>query len=165
MKEITFDKAMKFLIASFPKIDFEPQVYWEMWKDLEDEPFMFALQAFIRSQEEIYPGTNIIAIVRNLVEGKKYPTLADAWLNVLAISKNTQDHITKYIHPLVKKASESISMWEIKQGDNIQATRAHFFKIYEQLIKRQIEDDRLAIPEADRRLLENFDDTKEIGEK
>jgi len=40
------------------------EVYFELLKDLKDECFLMAVMDVCKTQKEIYPGTNLIAILR-----------------------------------------------------------------------------------------------------
>lgn len=60
----TLNKTILLLAASFPGIDFNPEVYEEMLSELPDEFFLKAVYDFIKTTKEIYPGTNPIAILR-----------------------------------------------------------------------------------------------------
>ena len=60
----TLNKSILLLAASFPGIDFNPEVYEEMLGELPDEFFLKSVYDFIKTTKEIYPGTNPIAILR-----------------------------------------------------------------------------------------------------
>ena len=60
----TFTKAAIFLSSAFPDRKFEPEIYFELLKDLKDEFFLMAVIDVCKTQKEMYPGTNLIAILR-----------------------------------------------------------------------------------------------------
>ena len=59
-----FEKGIILLTASFPGLNFNPKVFWEMLKDLEDKNFLTGITTLIKDTPEIYPGTNVIALIR-----------------------------------------------------------------------------------------------------
>ena len=71
MKNQTLQKAIALLATSFPGVDFNTELYWEMMKDLNDEHFLSAVLEFVKTTKNIYPGTNPIAILRELTHEQK----------------------------------------------------------------------------------------------
>jgi len=59
------EKAVLLLSAAFPDRKLEPALYFELLKDLKDEPFMKAAIDVCKTQKELYPGTNLVAILRD----------------------------------------------------------------------------------------------------
>ena len=50
--------------TAFPDRKFEPEIYFELLKDLPDEAFLKAVVGFCKERTELYPGSNLIAILR-----------------------------------------------------------------------------------------------------
>jgi hypothetical protein len=84
------------LSAAFPGVDFNPEIFEENLSDIQDEYFLKAVTTFIQTTKEIYPGTGVIAILREIArdylpkieykksertpeEIKKYNDFADEW--------------------------------------------------------------------------------------
>ena len=56
------------LAASFPQTVFNSEIYEGVLGDLGDEDFKFAISNLVRELREIYPGTNLVAHIRDLAE-------------------------------------------------------------------------------------------------
>ena len=55
---------MAILYSVFPDKQIDGEAYWELLKDLSDKPFIEAVTEICRSLTEIYPGTNLVAMLR-----------------------------------------------------------------------------------------------------
>ena len=55
---------MILLSEAFPKYEFSVPLYKKMLMDLGDECFMKAIVEIIRNTTELYPNTNLIAVIR-----------------------------------------------------------------------------------------------------
>ena len=64
MTSQAFEKGFEALIATFPGMNFNVKLFWEMLQDLDGQFFLMAIWKVIKDTKEIYPGTNIIAIIR-----------------------------------------------------------------------------------------------------
>jgi hypothetical protein len=150
MTEKQFKKGMAVLQATFPSVELNLRIFWDLLCDLEDEIFEKAILKIVRTQTQIYPGTNIVALIRLTAVQEKYPTAGEAWENCL---ENSRVDYTRWrwIHPLVHKTSVIISVYEIRTSENPTATRAHFFKVYDDLLKKEQEQhlERAALPRGD----------------
>ena len=70
MQVETFRKGLELIVQVFSKHDIEAEVYWQFLSDLNDSDFLAAVEDFCKTQKEIYPGTNPIAIIRELAMRK-----------------------------------------------------------------------------------------------
>ena len=64
MTNDTFKKGMALISEAFPKLDFNPTLYWRMLSDLKDSDFEEAIIAIIKETTELFPTSNLIAIIR-----------------------------------------------------------------------------------------------------
>lgn len=86
-------------------------------------------------EQAIFKLTSPLAVV---------PTAADAWGIVTeAISKRGIYNPPQFRHDLINRAVENIGWRTLCSSENQVADRAHFIKIYESLLAREIEDTRL----------------------
>ena len=70
----SFSKGMIILIASFPNLVIPKEravIMHELLSDLSQEEFFIGLKEFCLKQKEIYPGTNIIAHIREYGKPEK----------------------------------------------------------------------------------------------
>ncbi len=64
MTNQAFEKGFAALIATFPNMNFNARLFWEMLNDLDGQFFLMAIWDVIKNTKELYPGTNIIATIR-----------------------------------------------------------------------------------------------------
>ncbi len=64
MTSEAFKRGFAALTATFPNMNFNGQLFWETLNDLDGECFLKAVWALIKNTKELYPGTNVIAILR-----------------------------------------------------------------------------------------------------
>ncbi len=55
---------MALLTEAFPRVEMNSRIYYEILRDLPDEAFKLAVLETIRGIKEIFPGTNLMAILR-----------------------------------------------------------------------------------------------------
>lgn len=56
---------MAILSETFPKLEFSTKLYWKLLGDLKDQDFEQAIVSVIQELEELYPTSNLIAILRH----------------------------------------------------------------------------------------------------
>jgi len=82
MTKESFIKGMAILKEVFHR-DFNLSLYWKTLKDIDDTSFQSAVLKIIQTQKELYPNTNMIAIIREwahtLMRGsaESFPKLTD----------------------------------------------------------------------------------------
>lgn len=65
MNEKTFESGMAMLMQVFPKREFNFKLFWKLLRDLDDKLFEQAVIDICASVEQIFPDTNVIAMIRN----------------------------------------------------------------------------------------------------
>lgn len=68
MTNEAFKKGFAALTATFPSMNFNARLFWEMLSDLDGQFFLMSVWELIKNTQELYPGTNIIAILRSRSE-------------------------------------------------------------------------------------------------
>lgn len=63
MKKETFVKGMTLICECFNR-QLNTMIYWELLQDLNDESFTQAVMNIIKTERELYPNTNLVAIIR-----------------------------------------------------------------------------------------------------
>jgi hypothetical protein len=136
----TFRKGMALLSKTFRGVEIDSKYYWEMLKELDDDRFIKSVFDLIKTTEQIYPGTNLIAMITsNAVADKKL--LADEeWAKVL----HQVMRVGSYGHPdfdnyITLQAVSSIGWKELCLSDESQLPmyRAHFCKAFNAFQKRE----------------------------
>jgi len=152
MTKKTFEQGIAKLIFAFPDKKFETQIIWEYLQDLSDLEFKKAVDEIIATQKDLYPGTNIIALIRERAKTKLRLTSAEAW----GIVKNQISQIgsygqPKFEDPIIAKAVGILGWRELCMSENQEIDRAHFFKVYDSLVER--EKNSIMLPERLKKLI------------
>lgn len=122
------------------KVDEKFLLAWEMMLgDLTEEQFRKAIHKFCLSHKDIYPGTNVIAYLREyaLVNEEEYPDPFEAWKMVTDEIRRVGDNTPSFKNPLVQKAVEFVGWRDINFSENPEWIKSQFTKAYEQLVARQ----------------------------
>ena len=82
MTNESFEKGFAALVATFPSMNFNAKLYWEMLHDLDGECFLRAVWDFIKQTKEVFPGTNIIALLRDRAVGLRVSLYHDKQLRI-----------------------------------------------------------------------------------
>lgn len=141
MKNEAFKKGMGALILAFPSKVFNNDFMWDYLQDLTDEEFLNGVQKFISSGKDLYPGSNIIAIIRENAKVKKHLLAGEAWgLVRAAIGSLGSYGYPKFDDPLIDRAVLAVGWKDMCLSENPSVERAHFLKIYESLCERDSEE-------------------------
>ena len=125
------------LAQSFPDRKFDIKLMFQFLKDLEDDRFLKSIHKIVATKTELYPGTNIIALIRENALVDDRLSSGEAWAEVL----NEMHNYGVYDKPvfsddLVAKAVDCIGWRNLCLSENSVADRAHFMKIYDTLENR-----------------------------
>lgn len=82
------------LTAAFPGLQFNSNLLWRTLSDLDGEFFLMAVIDVIKTTKELYPGSNIIAILRTRAEELKLEVLKNSTLKLEAESE--KDRIERW---------------------------------------------------------------------
>lgn len=144
MKE-TFSKSLKILTANYRTLVITEQqmvIWYEMLKDLADEQMVGAVSAFCASHKEIYPGTNIVAHLREyalydpyeLSPAAAYEVARKAWKRWSSYELAQRK---PFKNALIEKTIQTLGPSEILNSTNQDVLRAHFMRIYESYQDRE----------------------------
>jgi hypothetical protein len=137
MRKETFQKGINVLCQSFPNRVIDLEIYWDMLNDLDDTKFLIAIKDICSTTRGIYPGTNLIAVIREIVLSGTYLLSGEAWKSVLKeIARIGSSGQPVFKDKITKNAVNCIGWRTICLSENIGVERAHFLKIYEQLEKQ-----------------------------
>ncbi len=64
MTNQSFEQGFSALLKVFPSMNFDAKLFWTMLSDLDGQYFLMAVWEFIKNTKDIFPGTNIIATIR-----------------------------------------------------------------------------------------------------
>lgn len=76
------------MTAAFPGMTFNAKIYHDFLADIDGDFFLKAVEDFVKNTKEIYPGTNLIAMLRD--KALSYKTLAQKD-HVLKLKKETEE--------------------------------------------------------------------------
>lgn len=109
--------------------------YFMALADLPDEALIQAVSEHIAHNDE-FP---TIAGLRRLALAGNHPTFGDAWGEVARQMQEVGRYRTPaFSHPLITQAVNQVGGWQaLCESDNLVADRAHFLRIYEELVRRE----------------------------
>jgi hypothetical protein len=113
--------------------------------DLNDEEFVGAVNRFCKNNENIYPGSNISAMLRKEYEKFSIKELSaeEAWgIVTKAVHGSGFYNQPKFEeHPQIAQAVEALG-WRVicTSDENDPAIRAHFFRTYSAYVSRKNND-------------------------
>lgn len=120
----------------------DPKPVVEAWSlMLADIPFVVAKAAVIKvcRESKFFPSVaDIVEAAQELdPEKEKLPTAAEAWEEVVQLIIDYGPYCAPaYSCDLVRRAAQAIGWLQLCTGDNAEADRAHFLKIYESMRSR-----------------------------
>jgi hypothetical protein len=152
--EIELTERVGLLVACFPQPPIGDEMVKAYVRWLADIP-LEVLDAVIEQAVAEYKFLPTIAELREIVlrlssvSGRR-PNAAEAWGDVMAEVRRVGSYRQPvFSDELVARAVEIIGWRELCLSENGVADRAHFFRVYEQLVRREAEEERL-LPEARR---------------
>ena len=132
--------------SSHPSIQTkDPKPIVDAWSlllsDLEPAVAMAAVIKVCRESQFFPTVAQIIAAAKQLdPKNEKLPTAAEAWAEVKRLIGSVGPYrAPAYSCDLVRRAAQSIGWLQLCQGDNPEADRAHFLRIYESMRTRHAE--------------------------
>lgn len=160
-----------YLVMAFP--NFHPDLtsqpinaldtYFDILQDIPAEELKLAVRSCVADGREFAPLPGVIrAKVTELhVKASGVPAAGEAWQEVMKVITDQGCHngTPEFSNPLIKKAVEAIGIVNIGMSEDVMVERAHFLKIYADLMNRAIEDASL-LPEA----VEYIEAKKQIGD-
>jgi len=63
MQQGEFQRAVALFSEAFPKLEFNPKLWWPVVADLDGECFIFSVGEVVKTVKEFYPGSNPLAVL------------------------------------------------------------------------------------------------------
>lgn len=139
MNSVETAKLLAYCAAMYPQYPVTKQtveVYAEMLSDLDAVQTQLAVRDLLATSDR-WP--SVAAIRRRYAEraGVLAPSKAEAWGEVRkAISEHGRRNRPDFSHPLVARTVEIMGWHDLCNADNLDVTRSQFWKVYEDLQKR-----------------------------
>lgn len=141
-----FDQGIGLLIATFRdlKVSKEQIKTWRiLLSEIEDEPFMNGILRVCKNHEQIFQGTNIVALIRRevILSDDGLQTAEEAWREVQEQIISVGCDRNPDLCQLAQSVVETIG-WKNLCFSNVHdliMQRAHFFRIYEAF--KKLDDD------------------------
>lgn len=174
MKLEVFKKGLSVILTVFPDKKIDSEVYWGFLKDIKDEDYLRAIAEIASTQTELYPGTNLIAMIREKALAENKLTAGEAWGQVMKeISHVGSWGRPNFDNPIVAQAVDCMGWRTLCLSENISVERAHFLKIYVTLEERNrynqvvVGSDKKQISRSDKvnNLISNISKQKEAKYK
>ncbi len=107
------------MTAAFPGLQFNSKLLWQTLNDIDGEFFLMAVIDIIKTTKELYPGSNIIAIIRSRAEELKLEVLKNRTLKLQAeTEKERIDRWRKESAPMPDDCRRELEKLGIKIADN-----------------------------------------------
>ena len=143
MNHKTFESGMALLGGAFSDKNIDMVVFWELLKDMDDEEFLMSIRDICTTMTEIYPGTNLVGLIRENKVSNRTISGGEGWSEVMSeISRVGHYGTPTFTDAVTERAVSCIGWKTICISENIGVERAHFLKIYEQLKDRHIKTEK-----------------------
>ena len=132
----SFKKGVGLLVETFPNHSFNLEFMFQMLKDLEPQKFINAVFLICNEQKELYPNTNIIALIREQAFPQAELLAGEAFgIMMSKVMQKSPD----FGDPLIQKTVSAMGWKEIGASDVSQTAtlRAQFIKIYNSFAERK----------------------------
>lgn len=127
--------------AMFQGLSIKPAIWYELLRDIQDEMFLVAIRKIVNDVKDVYPGTNMVAMIREACKQEKVPCLADAcnqvWPHLFRKEK---------VHPLVEKCIKAAGGYH-NFNENYDYAMRTFMRIYQDAKETQIDPLRISAEE------------------
>lgn len=87
-----YAQGMAMLSAVFPAVNLSPEIYYTFLDDLREDNFIGAIKSVCREVQELYPNSNLIAIIRQKAEEYVVKKLNKTDSDKLAIGYEEPDY-------------------------------------------------------------------------
>jgi len=82
MTSEAFQKGFAALATAFPGMQFNSELFWVALIDIDGQYFLTAVMNVIKNTKELFPGSNIIAILRARAEELRLEALKNSTLKI-----------------------------------------------------------------------------------
>lgn len=120
----------------------DQEIFFDLLQGLEEGPFFLAIKSICKRQEEIYPNTNIIALILGRYRQISKPRIsgAQAWEMLIKASESWE--LQRDLDPVILRTKETLGVewWNLVPGGGFEISpvklnfvRKDFLNFYEQL--------------------------------
>lgn len=119
MTNQSFEQGFSALLKVFPQMNFDAKLFWAMLSDLDGQYFLMAVWEFIKNTKDVFPGTNIIAIIRGRAEELRLEALQNSTLKLeVETEKERIDRWQKESAPMPDECRQALAKLGIKRNSN-----------------------------------------------
>lgn len=148
------DKIFVYLSLAFPAFQAKPEtvdVYADLLSDLDTETLMTAAR-HVATTNKFFPSVSEIrgAAFELVARANGAPAAADAWDEVMREMQRVAGHYGTpcFSHAIIQRAIDGLGGWtRVCMSEEYMADRAHFLRIYDDLLRREEADARM-LPEV-----------------
>lgn len=138
MERETLKQGLAVLSLTFPNREFNAKVYWELMKDLDCEDFLRGVKDVCLTTKELFPDTNIVAMIREKIAENDLLGWEEAWNIVLRkVSEHGAYKEPYFGDTCIASAVECVGWRNICLSENIGMERAHFIKAFTNFKNRE----------------------------
>ena len=175
MNKDIFTKGVSMLLSSFRHLQIKEEtldLWFQLLDDMTDNDFMASIKNICRNTAEIYPTTNIVALIREQFKMDNESMALLAWQSVLGAietygSYETVSFQDKAIHSAVDLIGGWIELCSMTT-DEEQWKKKEFIQAYKAVVNRNNHPEklvgRLEIDNTSKGLMEYVPKPKQIGD-
>ena len=135
-----FDAGIVMYLATFPN-EKPNEITLKMWRaslsGLQPSAFLSGVTEVCVITLEVYPGTNVAALILDAALPDDAPGAAEAWQQVrIQVQRVGPYHQPRFSHPRIAEAVNVIGWRTLCDSEEIRIERAHFLKAYDALTLR-----------------------------
>ena len=135
-----FDAGMAMLLTAFPHhrlTEVELKLLRTYLIGLEPTAFFRAVIEICATHRELYPGTNLVALILDYALPDGAPSAVEAWQQVRAELRRAGPYQQACLsHPRIAQAVQVIGWQTLCNSEQIGVERAHFLKAYDAFSQR-----------------------------
>lgn len=145
MTKESFEAGMAVFTATFRDISITPtnlNAWWSLLKDMPDNDFTRAIMSICRSEKQIYPGTNIVALILDRARGDvQSQSLRALLLTERAMFEVGAYKSPRFEDPIINCVVSRLGGWEhvcLMDLDEWKFVRKDFERIYQDMAKHGV---------------------------
>jgi hypothetical protein len=112
MNKNVYLQGIMVLAKIFPALKIDAELYWEFLNDIPDDAFKSAINKITKEVRELFPNTNIVALIREYAEGNKDDKALLAWtITLKAVKHLTHTQTPDFADPVISHCVKQLGGW------------------------------------------------------
>lgn len=142
MNKNIYLQGIMLLAKIFPNYKIDTELFYELLKDIPDKAFQTAITNITNNVKELYPNTNIIALIREYTEGNKDDKALIAWnLAKKAVQDIGYYNTPDFADPIISHCLNELGGWMefcSAKIEDLPFIEKRFMDLYRLFLKREV---------------------------